>query len=86
MSTSVSTREVQPQHRAEGQELGPRPPIRWKVVVAADEPWRGEVYETRAGRRREAFDGPAEFLDALMRLTGWDRPNCREVSRAQGER
>lgn len=33
---------------------------RWKVVVAAETPWRGTVYETRVGQRREEFDGPEE--------------------------
>lgn len=44
---------------------------RWKVVVAAETPWRGTVYETRAGQHREEFDGPEEFLRAITRLTGW---------------
>lgn len=52
----------------------PRPMRRWKVVFAADEPWLGEVYETRSGRRRESFDSPEEFVRSVMRLTGWHWP------------
>ncbi|WP_228001334.1 hypothetical protein [Nocardia australiensis] len=53
----------------------PRSPShQWKLVVAANEQWQGEIYETRAGRRREAFNGPIEFLDAVRRLTGWELP------------
>lgn len=44
------------------------------MVVAAETPWTGEIYETRAGRRREQFDGPEEFVQAVLRLTGWRPP------------
>lgn len=48
--------------------------IRWKIVMAADSPWEGVVYETRAGRRRESFHTPEEFVRAVMLLTGWHLP------------
>jgi hypothetical protein len=53
---------------------GRKAKVRWKLVVAAGTPWTGSVYETRAGHRREEFDGPEEFVQALMRLTGWRIP------------
>lgn len=49
-------------------------PVRWKLVIAADDPWAGVLYETRAGHRRESFGGPAKFLQALTRLTDWQWP------------
>ena len=56
------------------EEFRRRPMHAWKLVLAADEPWRGSVYRTRAGRRRESFDSPEEFMRAVMRLTGWEFP------------
>ena len=50
-------------------------PVRWKVVIAAESPWAGVVYETRAGQRRESFEGQEEFVRAIMRLTGWQPPD-----------
>lgn len=80
MRTSTTTREQLPQRSEETAEAPrePRRPTRWKLVVAADEPWSGEIYETRAGRRRESFDGPAEFIEALMRLTDWEWPTVEQ--------
>lgn len=54
-------------------EQGRRVKMRWKLIVAAQGPWQGNVYETRAGNRREEFDGPGEFLHAVARLTGWSQ-------------
>jgi hypothetical protein len=64
---------------ASGQSDAPvearRGKVRWKVVVAAETPWAGSVYETRAGHRWEGFEGPEEFMQAVMRLTGWRLTN-----------
>lgn len=57
-----------------GQER--RVKVRWKFIVAAERPWHGTVYETRAGNRREEFDGPEEFLCAVARLTGWSQSDA----------
>lgn len=42
-----------------------------KVIVAADEPWRGAVYATSKGRGRLSFNGFEEFLRAVKDVTGW---------------
>lgn len=63
----VDKNEVEAKDSTPGRRVKPR----WKLVVAAETPWRGAVYETRAGQHREEFDGPQEFLQAIARLTGW---------------
>lgn len=52
----------------------PKPPSRWKLVLAADQPWVGRIYPTRSGKQRETFDCPEQFVQAVMRLTGWEWP------------
>lgn len=65
----ATIRPVGDDERLDGQER--RAKVRPKVIIAAERPWRGSVYETRAGKRREQFDGPEEFLRASTRLTVW---------------
>jgi hypothetical protein len=43
----------------------------WKLVVAADAPWSGDLYSTRLGRRRFAFSSLETFGGALLAATDW---------------
>jgi hypothetical protein len=43
----------------------------WKLVVAADAPWSGDLYSTRLGRRRFAFSSLETFCGALLAATDW---------------
>lgn len=51
----------------------PPKPIRvaWKLIVAAEAPWTGEVYSTRPGRDRSRFSTVETFCAALLTITGW---------------
>ena len=43
----------------------------WKLIVAADAPWRGEIYHTRPGHQRLPFSSVETFCSALLAVTGW---------------
>ena len=43
----------------------------WKLVVAAEAPWNGEMYHTHPGRQRLHFSTVETFCGALLAATGW---------------
>jgi hypothetical protein len=45
--------------------------VAWKLIVAADAPWLGEIYHTRPGNQRHRFDSVEAFCGALLAVTGW---------------
>lgn len=47
------------------------PSITWKLIVAAEAPWVGEIYHTRPGNQRHRFNSVEEFCGALLEVTGW---------------
>lgn len=47
------------------------PPAAWKLVVAVEAPWCGELYNTRPDRERFAFATVESFCAALLAATGW---------------
>lgn len=58
--------------RAESREMPARPaPVTWKLIVAVDAPWTGQMYSTRPGRDRIAFDSVESFCAAMLSLTDW---------------
>ena len=46
-------------------------PVAWKLIVAAESPWNGEIYTTRGGRRHLEFSTVETFGAALLAITGW---------------
>jgi hypothetical protein len=46
-------------------------PVAWKLIVATDGPWLGEIYDTRPGHRRRGFGSVETFCSALLAVTGW---------------
>lgn len=64
-------------------------PEKQKVVVAAESPWRGELYRTRPGNVRLPFGSVETFCSAFLTITGWSlqptlsdrKPAGRGVSR-----
>lgn len=68
-----------------------RAPIKWKLIIASDGPWSGEVYHSRAGTDRHRFRSVVEFCAAILETTQWPLPTGGETSagrpsgaRAQG--
>jgi hypothetical protein len=58
--------------RTEPQRNQPRTPAsRWKLIMAADEPWQGEVYSTRPGGKRIHFSSLEELVIAIVEQSGW---------------
>lgn len=49
-------------------------PTRWKVIIASDGPWSGEIYQSRAGTDRCEFGSVVELCRALLATTGWSLP------------
>lgn len=47
------------------------PPVTWKLIVATEAPWVGEVYHTRPGHQRRRFDSVESFARAVLAVTGW---------------
>ncbi|CAN5696215.1 hypothetical protein BH09ACT8_BH09ACT8_32830 [soil metagenome] len=45
--------------------------MEWKLVIAADAPWTGEIYRTHPGRQRLRFSTVETFCGALLAVTGW---------------
>lgn len=45
--------------------------IRWKLIMAADEPWQGEVYPTRPSGKRLKFSSIEELVVAIAEQSGW---------------
>lgn len=43
----------------------------WKLIVAAEAPWTGELYQTRLGRQRLEFSTVETFCSAVLATTGW---------------
>jgi hypothetical protein len=43
----------------------------WKLIVAAEAPWTGEVYHTRPGNHRHHFDSIESFCAGFLAVTGW---------------
>jgi len=57
------------------------PPVAWKVIVATDGPWTGELYSTRAGRGRVGFTSVESFCAAMMLVTDWPlRPDSGDTT------
>jgi hypothetical protein len=48
--------------------------VAWKLIVAADAPWTGELYPTRPGRDRVDFTSVESFCAALLAVTEWPLP------------
>lgn len=48
-----------------------RPRVRWKLVIAAETVWNGEVYHTRSGHERASFCSVEAFCRTVMEVTGW---------------
>jgi hypothetical protein len=46
-------------------------PVLWKLIVAAEAPWAGEIYHTRPGNHRVRFDSVESFCGAVLEVTGW---------------
>lgn len=49
-------------------------PLPWKLIVFGESPWRGEIYQSRAGHRRLLFSSPEEFAASVLALTQWPVP------------
>jgi hypothetical protein len=47
------------------------PPAAWKLIVAAEAPWVGEVYHSRPGHSRQRFTTPETFCTAVLGVTDW---------------
>lgn len=45
--------------------------VAWKLVIAAETPWTGELYLTRPGRQRLEFSTVETFCSAVLAITGW---------------
>ncbi|WP_156448274.1 hypothetical protein [Mycobacterium sp. NAZ190054] len=64
----------------------------WKLIVAAEAPWTGELYTTRPGRDRVAFTSVESFCAALLAVTDWplraqsDAADAAPVHRARRPR
>ncbi|WP_133119109.1 hypothetical protein [Mycolicibacterium agri] len=43
----------------------------WKVIVATDGAWTGELYSSRPGRGRIGFTSVESFCAAMMVVTDW---------------
>lgn len=48
-----------------------RPLLQWKLIIAADTVWNGEIYHTRPGHQRSSFCSIEAFCRAVMEVTGW---------------
>lgn len=46
-------------------------PVAWKIIVATEAPWVGEVYHTRPGNHRHRFDSLESFCGQFLAVTGW---------------
>jgi hypothetical protein len=57
-----------------------RTPIRWKVIIASDGPWSGEMYHSRAGTDRHRFGSVVEFCGAVLKTTQWSLPTSGETA------
>jgi hypothetical protein len=53
----------------------------WKLIVAAEKPWTGEIYHTRPGHRRPRFTTPETFCLALLEITAWPLPTTESTLR-----
>lgn len=53
------------------EPLPRNPVVAWKLVVAAEAPWIGEIYPTRNGGQRLRFSTAETFCGALLAVTGW---------------
>jgi hypothetical protein len=59
-------------HRGATRELPANPPpVTWKLIVAVDAPWAGELYSTRPGRDRVGFTSVESFCAAMLTVTDW---------------
>lgn len=74
-----------------------RPRARWKLIIAAETPWHGEVYDTRPDHVRASFCSAEAFCRTIMEATGWDleltarrtpplNPNARVRAQGRGPR
>ncbi|MDV3125350.1 hypothetical protein M1247_10540 [Mycobacterium sp. 21AC1] len=43
----------------------------WKLIVAAEAPWTGELYLTRPGHQRLPFNTVETFCSAVLAVTAW---------------
>lgn len=59
-----------------------RRPSRWKIIIAPDGPWRGEMYPSRAGTDRRGFTSVVDLCSALLATTGWALPPPQRTDRS----
>lgn len=43
----------------------------WKLIVATEAPWTGELYHARLGHQRLKFNTVESFCSAVLATTGW---------------
>lgn len=51
--------------------MAKRPAPMWKLIVAAESPWSGEMYRTQPGIERLDFGSVETFCGAFLAVTGW---------------
>ncbi|WP_197379320.1 hypothetical protein [Mycolicibacterium mengxianglii] len=72
-----------PDSRRTLAELPPKSSaVAWKLVVAVEGPWVGEIYRTRPGRDRHQFTNMESFCVALLSVTGWTLDVCSPAAAA----